>query len=288
MILRTQHSICALALGHFLALSAGCGSNHRSGAEALTQASQDNRLAAPNTAWTRRFDQGQIDAVYSSEVNQGKPVSKPPVYVFFDNQNQAPDLAREFGPFNRAATLQAYINLDQDPLFLAPTRWIVAMEAISGWTKIRNTNGEAIFKEAYSIDPDGKRIPDEVNGELPPGGKTHFGRVRMPVSVATLTADLQVQLEDNGSWLGTRIVNVRDIRAPLVGTIIKAGGFRIVLELFPYQKGFLVYGVTAARLDQFADQMTPEALGSQIGAILSWLSSQLLGQRTLASNAPQI
>ena len=148
---RTLRTFSAPALGLLMVLPLGCGTNQTGGSSALTQAAQDSRLAAPNTSWTRRFDQAQIDAVYTSEVNQGKPVSKPPVYAFYDNQNQAPELAREFGPFNRAATLQAYINLDQDPLFLAPTRWIVAMEAISGWTKIRNAKGEAIFKEASSV-----------------------------------------------------------------------------------------------------------------------------------------
>lgn len=272
----------AAAAGLLLA-AAGCGAPDSQLSELSSTTKGKPSLSAAPSDWSRRFVQAQIDAVYSEEVDRGKPVSRPPVFAFYDNQNQAPDLAREMGPFNRAAELRAYINLNQDPLFLAPTRWVVAMEAVSGWSKMRNAKGEPVFREAVTIDASGNRLPDSVDGELTGGKQTHFARVRIPVQAATVTADIQVDLENNGRWLNTKMVNVREIRAPLVGTIINQGGFRILIELYPYRSGFLVYGATAAKLEKLADQMKPEDLGAQIGAILNWLTGQLLGQRALAS-----
>jgi hypothetical protein len=232
-------------------------------------------------SWSRRFTPEQINAVYSEDLEQGKPVNRPPLFSFFESQDQAPELAQEFGSFNRAAEIRSYLNLNQDPLFLAPTRWAVAMESVAGWTKIRNAKGEAMFRDAHSIDASGRRIPDSIDGVIADGDQIHSARVRIPVPVGSVNADLRVRLTDVGSVLTTSLINERPIQAPIVGTVIKAGGFRIVFEMHPYKKGFLVYGVTAAQLDKMADQMTPEALGDQIGAMLNWLHGQLLGQTPL-------
>jgi hypothetical protein len=94
---------------------------------------------------------------------------------------------------------------------------------------------------------------------------------------------MEIQIADHGNYLSAKLRNIREIRAPFVGTVVKPGGFRIFLELFPYNKGFLTYAVAAAKLEQFADKMTPEQLSAQVTSILNWLRGQLEGKSSTVS-----
>jgi hypothetical protein len=257
-------------------LVVGCGGISDSGVTA--EKSISSQGTADPTPYARRFDAKQIAATYTNEARNGVPVNRPPLYEYFTQATQAPDLAREFGDFNSASVVRSYLNLNQDPMYLPPTRFVIALESVSSWTKIKDATGAQIFKEAYSIDAAGNRIPDQVDGELPGGEQTQYGRFKLPVSIATLTADMEIRIKDRGNYLSAELRNIREIRAPFVGTVVKPGGFRIFLELFPYNKGFLTYAVAAAKLEQFADKMSPEQLSAQVTSILNWLRSQLEGK----------
>jgi hypothetical protein len=282
---RVTKCLLRAAIGAGIAASSmlvvGCGGISDSGLTAEKGIS--NQGTAEPTPYAKRFDAKQIAATYTNEVRNGVPVNRAPLYDYYTQATQAPDLAREFGDFNSASVVHSYMNLNMDPLFLPPTRFVIALEAISSWTKIKDATGAQIFKEAYTIDAAGSRIPDQVDGDLPGGEQTHFGRFKLPVSIATLTADMEIQIADHGNYLSAKLRNIREIRAPFVGTVVKPGGFRIFLELFPYNKGFLTYAVAAAKLEQFADKMTPEQLSAQVTSILNWLRGQLEGKSSTVS-----
>lgn len=277
---RLRNCLLRAALGAGIAASSllfvGCGGISDSGLTAAQDISSSS--TADPTPYAKRFNAKQIADTYTNEVRNGVPVNREPLYEFYNQATQAPALAQEFGDFNSASVVHSYMNLNQDPMFLPPTRFVVSLESVSSWTKITDAKGVQIFKEAYTIDAAGNRIPDQVDGQLPGGEQTHFGRFKIPVSVATLTADMAIHTVDRGNYLSAELRNIREIRAPFVGTVVKPGGFRIFLELFPYNKGFLTFAVAAAKMEQFADKMTPEQLSAQITSILNWLRGQLQGK----------
>lgn len=243
----------------------GCGSH-------LPISDFESTGSAP---YQKRFTDEDIAAVYSEETN---PQSPKTITRHFDQTSQAPDLAEEFGNFNVATEVKGYLFLNQDPTFLAPARYIVAMEAVSGWTKIVNRDGTPLFTDAYTTDQPGNRIPDEIDGELDGESQTHYGRVKMPVGIAKLSADMRIQIAHRGDLLTAFLDNERDIRAPFVGTVVAKREFRIALELYPYRKGYLAYAVNASVVRQFSDRLPPDVLSGQVDAILSWLHGKLLGQ----------
>ena len=228
--------------------------------------------------YLNRFSQSDIDTVYSDKVRDGVPVNNPFLTELFTSPEQAPDLAAEFGDFSNAGEIKAYLNLNRSTGLLTKTRFILAIEAISLWKQILNSKGEKLFKETYSINTSGKEIADSIDGKLTNNEQLQFGRLKMQVSIATITADMKVFLKDHGDYLSLDMVNVREIKAPFVGTVIKTNGFRIHLELYPYKNGYLTYGVTTAKLEQLADKLTPELLTTQVTSIFNWLQGKLTGK----------
>jgi hypothetical protein len=259
-----------------LSLLAGCGSSLNL-SETLDSADRGATMAQKEIS--DRFTDDQIDAVYTDERGtDGKPVIKEPLLAFYEDQSQAPDLVAEFGSFTRAAEFWGHLNLARTPSQLHDTYFALTFEAISAWTRIRNRDGEALFTEAYATDAKGKRIPDPIDGRISNNDETQFGRLKMQISIASVTVDMKVRMQKIGTQLAGFIVNTEDISAPFVGTVIKKNNFRIKLELYPYRNGFLTYGVAAAKMEKLEDKLSPDTLGNQVYGMFNYLHERLIGK----------
>lgn len=226
-----------------------------------------------------RFTPEQIAAVYTEQRNpDGEPAVKEPLLSFYKTESEAPDLVAEFGNFTRAAEFWGYLNVDQSPRLVHETYFAITFEAMSAWTQIRNREGEALFKQAYATNSDGERIPDLIDGRINDDDETRYGRVKMQISIATVTVDMNVRMQKTGSKLSAEFLNTDDITAPFVGTVIKENNFRIKLELYPYRNGFLTYGVAAAKMEKMEDMLTPDTLGSQVYGFFNYLHTKLIGK----------
>lgn len=273
---QSWQALPALAVALIFTVLAGCGRglNHSS----PLQVNEADVIAAQKEI-SDRFTPEQIAAVYTeARTPDGKPAIKEPLLSFYEAQSQAPDLAAEFGNFTRAAEFWGHLNLAQSPSFVHNTYFAVTFEAISAWTRIRNRDGETLFSDAYATNADGLRIPDPIDGRIGNDDETQFGRLKMQISIATVTVDMKVRMQKIGSKLSAYLINTDDITAPFVGTVIKENNFRIKLELYPYRNGFLTYGVAAAKMEKLEDRLTPDALGNQVYGIFNYLHTKLIGK----------
>ena len=273
---RGHFAACTLAvLGSLTGIVAACGRGTDSASE---MGSTDELRLLGEPSYAKRFTPAEIAALYTDEIDNGQPVNQPFLTELFTSPDQAPDLAEEFGDFSNAGEIKAFLNLGTTPGILTKTRLVVALEGVSLWDRILDDENKPLFKETFSIDAAGNKINDSIDGKLPNNEQLQFGRLKMQVSIATISADMKIFTQDLGNHLQIKMSNERDIKAPFVGTVIKKDGFRIHLELYPYQKGYLTYGVTTAKLEQFADKLTPEILSSQVTSIFNWLHGKLIGK----------
>lgn len=262
----------ALALPLLVVASCGVDSN------TLPAGSQESTLEEWKTQpRAERFTQAEIDSVYTTatKVVGGKtfPDSKTPLKFIYNATNAPAKFKTEYGNFNAGAEIKGYLNLGYVPAGGFQSRLISNFEKLSTWKTIKDSTGKTIFSDSYTTDERGTKISDWSDGLAGANGETHFGTLALQTNtpIGSVNVPSSVVIYNRDGEMQVDVVNVKDVRAPIVGTVIKSGGLKIHLKMFPHEKGWLVYGAAAVKLEKFEDAMKPEDLSRYIDSLFTWI-----------------
>lgn len=226
---------------------------------------------------SERFSQAEVDSVYSTAttVVGGKtfPESKTPLKFIYNPQNAPAHFKAEYGSFSGGAEIKGYLNLGYVTSSGFQSRLVNNFERLSTWKTIKDATGKAIFSDSYTTDERGTKIPDWSDGQAGANGETHFGTLALQTNtpIGSVNVPSSVVIYNRAGEIQVDVTNVKDVRAPIVGTVIKTGGLKIHLKMFPYEKGWLVYGAAAVKLEKFEDAMKPEDLSRYIDSLFAWM-----------------
>ncbi len=224
-----------------------------------------------------RFSADEIAAVFSdgTKVVGGKtyPDSKAPLKFIYTAANAPETFKAEYGDFNAGAEIKGYINLGFTPSQGFQSRYVGNFEKISTWKTIKDATGKAIFDNAFTTNARGARIDDWSDGQASPNGEIHFGTLALKTNtpIGSISVPATVTIYNRGGEIQVDVINAKDVRAPIVGTVIKAQGLKIHLKAFPHEKGWLVYAASAVKLEKFQDALKAEDLQRYIDALFNWI-----------------
>ena len=227
------------------------------------------------------FSPEQIDSVYSesTEVRPDGltwPVSKDPVMTTFRMDDAPEAFKARYSSFSVGGETRAYLNLGRPQDEAGQARLIRNIEAVSTWKDILNDDDRPLFADVYGINkPGGTRVSDEVDGKAPADTpEVHPLRMVTKKGFLTMTVDGQYSLANAAGNIVMDFVNTKDIGIPVIGTLMKPGGFRMEFLAFPYKNGWLVYGGSPVRVEKFADQYDPAESTRMMTAMFRWLIQQ--------------
>jgi hypothetical protein len=263
-------ALCSCTLAS-LALLAGCG-------DSITPSASVVADVQTLPGYETFFSPEQIAQVFSdaTEVrDDGKtwPVSKDPVMTTFRMEDAPAAFKDRYQTFSVGGETRAYLNLGAPQDEAAQTRLLTNLEAVSTWKEILADNGKPLFADVYAIDkPGGSRVPDSVDGKAPADSREiHPLRMITKKGILTMTVDGEFSLTNSNGNILMDFNNTKDISIPIVGTLMKPGGFRMEFLAFPYKNGWLVYGGSPVQVEKFADQYDPAESTRMMTAMFRWL-----------------
>ena len=270
----SQRSLIAAVVALPLLLVGSCGVENSSGLSEGAESSLEEWKTQPQA---ERFIQAEIDSVYTTatKVVGGKtfPDSKTPLKFIYNVTNAPAKFKSEYGVFNAGSEIKGYINLGFVPSRGFQNRLIWNFERLSTWKTIKDVLGKTIFSDSYTTTESGSKIADWSDGEASANGETHFGTLALETNtpIGSVNVPSSIVIYNRNGEVQVDVTNVKDVRAPIVGTVIKSGGLKIHLKMFPHVKGWLVYGASAAKLEKFEDAMKPEDLSRYIDSLFTWI-----------------
>jgi hypothetical protein len=201
------------------------------------------------------------------------PESKAPLKFIYNATNAPEKFKSEYGVFNAGAEIKGYMNLGFVTSRGFQNRLIWNFERLSTWKNIKDVSGKTIFSDSYTTTESGSKIDDWSDGEASPNGETHFGTLALQTNtpIGSVNVPSSIVIYNRNGEIQVDVTNVKDVRAPIVGTVIKSGGLKIHLKMFPHVKGWLVYGASAVKLEKFEDAMKPEDLSRYIDSLFTWI-----------------
>lgn len=272
MTMTTKKSLAAALAALPLLFVASCGTvDSREGA---TDAQLEEWKSQPANA---RFTAQEIAAVYSTatKVVNGKtfPDSKAPTKAIYTYANAPAAFKAEHGVFTSAAEIKGYLNLGYLPVTGFQQRYVSNFEKVSTWKTIPDPKGGFLFADAFTTDAGGRKIADWSDGYAAATGEVHYASLSLKTNtpLGAIAVPSTVTIYNRGGEIQLDVTNPRDVRAPIVGTVIKANGLKIHLKAFPYQKGWLVYGTAVVKLEKFEDAIKPETLSGYVDSLFGWV-----------------
>jgi hypothetical protein len=228
------------------------------------------------------FSSAEIASVYSTatENREGKsfPASKPPLRSLYTYANAPDAFKAEYGQFTAGAEIKGYLSLGYWPVSGFQQRYLSNFEKISTWRTILDSKGETIFADANTTDERGRKIPDWSDGYASENGEIHFANLSLKTNtpLGAFPVPCTVSLYNRDGEMQVDVTNPKDVKVPLVGTVIKAQGLKIHLKAFPYEKGWLVYGSTTVKLEKFEDAIKPEVLSQYVDSLFNWVKNNTI------------
>ena len=265
-ISRIKAISCALMLS--VAFSCGHQNDEKQNAEIFSW--KDNPVQ-------NRFTQAEISKVYSTdtELIDGKrfPVSKPLLKNFFPFASATPEFKNEWGNFTAGGEIKGFLNLMYLPVNGLQSRLLKNFEGLRLWKSIKDTKGEVLFEDAFTTDASGKTIPDVVDGNAPATGEKIYGTLVIKSPMGGLPVPITLELFNKAGYIQADLTNRTDVSAPFVGTIIKKENLKLHMKFFPHEKGWLLFGASAVKLEKFQDMMKPEDLERLTDGLFTWIKN---------------
>ena len=242
-----------------------------------TSSTTKTRLTIP-----KRFSQPEIDSLYSNKTEErdGKifPVSNPPRVVGFLGTEAPTEFQKEWGSVTVGAEFKQYLNTGNAPTAAQLVSFLRATEALSTWKEMRTHDGATVFSATNSTDAAGNRIADKVDGLTPENGKILFGHFAMPITKfqVSMNGIIQILRGEDFAARVIRIHNYKDISVPLFGSVARSNGLNILLETYPYQNGWLMYGAAAVKMERFQEQAQPSFVENLLYGFVEWLNKKVV------------
>ena len=226
-----------------------------------------------------RFTAAELTSLLSAEteVVGGKkfPKSKPTLKFVYGKNNVPEKFRAEHGVITAGAEMKGYLNMGAGISPVTQSRLVSNFEKISTWKTIKGPEDKVLFKDAFTTDATGKKIPDWSDGVAAETGEIHFATLSLDTGTAigALAVPVKVNIYNRAGLIQADVANVADVRVPLVGTLIKAGNFKIYLKSFPQAKGWYVYGSAVVKMEKLEDSIKPEQLGTYVDSFFTWLKT---------------
>lgn len=235
--------------------------------------SQSETKAWDSRPLTSRISTSELAKIYSNETvtKAGRiwPVSKSSLRTLH-MYNTSPDYFRkEWGVFTAGIETKGYINVGK----LSPvlhSRLVTNMEAVTSWNTILDQDGNRIFVDAYTTDSRGNRIADQVDGRVQAAGERHFARLILKKLGIKISMPTTIDIYEKDGTYQVDITNYQPVKAPLIGTIIQTGNFKVHMKLFAHLNGWAVYAASAVKLDKLESQLDPQELDRMVDAMYWW------------------
>lgn len=228
----------------------------------------------------QRFAATEISAQKTSETRtvdgEVYPVSKSPLKYVYDERSAPPSFREEWGAFTSGAEIKGFLHLGAVPSPRYSKRLVKSFETLRSWTEIRGVNDKPLFDEAFSTDEQGQPIPDAVDGTAPAAGETHFARLVLNTPVGKLPVRGAVTLYMRRGVLQADVTNIQPVKVPVFGTIIDMNKLNIHMKFYPFEKGWLVYGGAAVKLEKFKEALKPEDLVVSVDSLYNWLRDRTI------------
>lgn len=232
-----------------------------------------------NPRLDKRFSVAEIDAVATAE---DLPKQTPFLKYSYTMANAPTAFKAEYPNFTAGVELKGYFNTGVDspggdPRDSTTARLIVsALQSISLWKTIPGKDGKPLLKDSYTINAKGQKTADVVDGLIVEGQNMRNGNIVMNGQFPlTVTLEMALKRQDVGEFVAD-FRNPKAISVFPVGTIVKADGIKIHMEMFPYMKGWLVYAAAAAKLEQYTDQAS--AINETAEYMAQWLRTKAVPQ----------
>lgn len=246
----------------------------------LNQSHESKILSWKSVPWEERITEAEFSNIYSTQtaiIKEKKyPVSKPAIQNLY-RMDTAPDsFKQEWGEFTAGLELKGYINTGYVVTEGWTSRLIKLTQGVSSWNTMKDAQGHTIFREVFATDGRGRRIDDPTDGKSTESGRSfsmEFG-LDTPVGTIPVAGTMSQYLVNNEFQLD--LSNAEDVRIPFVGTLIKKNMLKIHLKFFPHEKGWLVYGASAVKLQTREDSLKPQDLSRIVDGIFRWLVDNLI------------
>ncbi len=265
----------SMAVG-FSLLFTNCGQQGNK----VIQSHESRILSWKSVPWEERISDSEFNAIYSTEIATVKdkkyPVSKPAVQNLYKMDTAPESFKQEWGEFTAGLELKGYINTGYVVTDGWTSRLIKLTQSVSTWNTMRDAKGNSIFREVFATDAYGRRVDDPTDGKSTESGRSfsmEFG-LDTPVGTIPVAGTMNQYLVNNEFQLD--LSNAEDVRIPFVGTLIKKQMLKIHLKFFPHEKGWLVYGASAVKLQTREDSLKPQDLSRIVDGIFTWLVDNLI------------
>jgi hypothetical protein len=222
------------------------------------------------------FSPADIAALYSDATEtraDGKiyPVSRMPNATTFAYSEATAEYKKTWGTFDFGAELKGYFNAGPASLFqYIAVRVIRNFETLSGWKTIKKSDGSQVFSDSFRIDEASKKIPDAVDGTAPATGEVHLARLTVSMYGVKIPVDTQVILAREEDHISMKLLNLKSVTAPLLGTIVRERQLKINVDLYPHKNGWLVYGGSAVTLEKYKDQFDTNFTRDIMIGVFTW------------------
>lgn len=264
-----------------LALLASCGDPRTGDEAARSPSASESRVSDWQSAPVEsRFSAEEMAGVYSTGTkvvgDKTYPDSKAPLKFVYSPANAPAAFKTAYAPFTAGTEIKGYVNLGLLPTQEFQSRLVANLEQVSRWKTIRDAKGEPLFEDAYSTDARGTKVADVSDGVAPEAGETSYAQLKFRTGTiaGALPIPARITLHGRQGEIQLDLVNHREVRAPIVGTLIPAGGLKIHMKAYPHEKGWLVYAASAVKMDKFQDAIEPELLASLTDALFTWIKDE--------------
>lgn len=272
LFLRTGLALSACVL-MFIQTSCGTQNQNRHVAK---PASEPTPALIPDTRYLARFTDSQAKTLASSGAT-------PQVLTYGQGSAQPSPVgfASQWGDFTVASQVSGFLPTGNALLETAQVQMISLVERVSLYSKITTADGKPLYATSSSRNASGQPAPEKIDGKAPAAGEVHFALVTAetggPLSLPILLA---ITIRNNAGVLQVDITNATAMKAKLGFlelTAVEPQGLLTHTELFPYQGGYLVFGVSRIRAASslVAGQMGPETLAPSLLGILDWMKRGL-------------
>ena len=229
---------------------------------------------------TDRISESEINQVYTTDtvVIDGKtfPFSKAPLKYVYNSETAPPEFLQEWGDFTAGTEVKGFLNLGYVSSTGFQERLIKNLESVSTWKSMKRGDGKELFADAYEVNDQGNKIDDKADGKAGVDGDLHKVKFVMNTPVGALPVPGSLTIYNRGGEIQADITNTEDLRVFPVGVILKKNGLNIHLKFYPHEKGWLVYGAAAAKLEKFKDAIKPEDLTKTVDSFYAWLKDRTI------------
>lgn len=232
-----------------------------------------------NYAFTgsRLLNDDEIEKVYTKETNNSIPESKDPITTIFKGKDAPVGFPSDTDDFTIGAELIGFINLGKEPTGINTANLIMNFQATSSWTQIKDSEGKKLFVDAYTYHPQrDTKIPDDLTGEASILGDEHDVRLFFKVAGFKIRLDAVVTISDDPhtDTVEVEFYNTNNVKAPLVGTIIRERGLSFTLTFKNHENGWLVYGNSTVKVEKFEKKIEPEITKKIINNFFNWIKDK--------------